>query len=92
MSVPLREKQPDDLLDYPIDAAEWLASGDEVQSITVEADDGITVDSSSHTTDLAVVWLKGGEDGKTYDVSVEITTKQGRVKEFDFQLRVRERP
>jgi hypothetical protein len=37
------------------------------------------------------VWLEGGVDGVTYKVTVRITTEGGRVKEYDFNIRVKER-
>lgn len=85
-------KQPDDHLDYDIDLRDWMPKGDHVADVSVTTDSGITIASYSYTDENVKLWVKGGEDGKDYDVSVEVKTNEGRTKEFDLQMRVRERP
>lgn len=45
-------------------------------------------DGAAHL--FAKVWLEKGIDGVTYKVTVLVTTEGGRVKEFDFEVRVQE--
>lgn len=84
-------KQPDDELDYSIDLSNWMPDNDKATSASVSVDSGITHTSTTVEDKNIKVWLKGGKDGNTYKVSVEIDTNGGRVKEVDFQVKVRER-
>lgn len=84
-------KQPTDQLDYDLDLSKWMPDGDEILSVThsVEPAGSLVVDTL-HVKDLDVkVWLSGGEDGKTYVVSILVGTREGRVKEASFKIRVR---
>jgi len=102
--IPYVIKDPSAVLDYKVDLApltnsrrgatsDWLASGETISSITVTADSGITVDSSSITdTDTsATVWLSGGTAGSEYDIAVEITTSASRTDERTFRVKVADR-
>ena len=95
-------KDPDAVLDYKFDWAantngsgdsDWLASGETISSHTIDADAGITVDSSSETdTDTSVtVWLSGGTDGTDYKVRCEIVTSASRTDERTMKIKVRHR-
>jgi len=62
-------------------AVPWLAPGEQVVSLTVSADPGLTVQSSSIGTNasgvagaLLIAWLSGGTVGTTYNVSYTFTT------------------
>jgi len=95
-------KDPDAVLDYKFDWAaftnstgtsDWLASGETIASHTIDADTGITVDSSSATdTNTSVtVWLSAGTAGTTYNVRCEIVTSDSRTDERTIKIAVRER-
>lgn len=88
----LRTKRPDDRLDYDVDFSRWLTTGDEIESVTVEINDGATMQIDDHdfTPSAVKVWLSGGADGETATITVEATTAQDRVKEICFKIRVRE--
>nr|WP_132454164.1 hypothetical protein [Paraburkholderia sp. BL8N3] len=87
-------KDPSAVLDYALDLAPspsintkpWLADGETVTLLTVTADAGLTVNSSSImansrgiTDSLLVAWLAGGTPGATYKVRFAFTTNQGRT-------------
>ena len=97
-------KDPDAVLDYKFDWAastngtgttDWLASGEAIASHTIDADAGITVDSSSQTdTNTSVtVWLSGGTAGTDYAVRCEIVTNAAtaRKDERTMMIAVRQR-
>ena len=85
------EKQPSEVLDYDIDCSEWLTSGDNVQSVSASPDDaGLVVDSIVNNDPRIKIWLSGGDDGKSYKVTVGITTADGRHKEVEFMVQVRD--
>ncbi|MBT7081600.1 MAG: hypothetical protein HN842_11825 [Gammaproteobacteria bacterium] len=83
-------QQPNDVLDYDIDLSEWVATGDTITSTTASADTGLTVSVSNGTTTTPKIWCSGGADGTSYKVTVTVVTNDGRTKEIDFRLSVRE--
>lgn len=89
--MPTFRKDPDAVLDYQFVWSDWLDDTDELASHTIEEDDGITVDSSSRTTDAVTVWLSGGTAGSNYRVACLITTADGRTDERTMTIHVRER-
>lgn len=99
-------KQPAERLAYDIDLTDWfqaLSPTDYIQSarvtvpaVTVGPGAASALDASLNPTFLgtpatiAKVWIEGGVDGATYKVTLEVTTFEGRVKEVDFLIRVKE--
>ena len=84
-------KQPSEVLDYDLDYREWLTSGDNVQSAqVVVTPTGLTVDSTFINDPRVKIWLSGGASGSTYKVTVTMTTADGRVREDEFKLKVKE--
>ena len=54
-------------------------------------DTGITQSTpSSVTNGVAKVWLSGGLHGKTYKVTVTLTTVGGRIKQVEILIKVKE--
>ena len=85
------EKQPSEVLDYDIDCGDWLTPGDNIQSVTATPDDaGLKVDSIVNNDPRIKIWLSEGVDGKSYKVTVGITTADGRHKEVEFMVQVRD--
>lgn len=95
-------KQPDEILDYDIDAEEWFEdlSGDYIASVAVSYtgdDEVLTLGPGDHSVYALVgeepvrakVWIGGGTDGVRYTVTAVLTTVDGRVKEKEFRIRVR---
>ena len=95
-------KDPDNTLDYPVN---WCASdgvtndgsngddgwlqGDTIAGLTIVADAGITVDSSSYTDTHTVAVLSGGTLGKSYTVTFRITTTAGLIKDHSIIIKVK---
>lgn len=84
-------KDPDAVLDYVFDWSAWLDATDEIASHAITEDDGITVDSSTATSDAVTVWLSGGTAGEQYQVACLIVTNDGRTDERTATIMVRER-
>lgn len=89
-------KQPADSVDYDIDYSQWLTetdglSEDNEPEVTVTPDD-LTVESVTRDYDnhRVKVWLSGGTDGERYKVEVTTHTAEGRIREDEFFLIVRE--
>lgn len=84
-------KQPADVLDYDIDYSDWLTEGDNVASVaTAVSDDGLTISQTAVIDPIAKIWVTGGTAGETYKVTVTATTAEGRTKQDEFKIRVKE--
>ncbi len=85
-------KQPLERLDYDLDFQEWLPSGDLIVSATAVASTGITVETPliDATQKVVKVWVTGGTTGVTYKIQVTATTAEGRVKEGEIRIKVRD--
>ena len=91
-------KQPSEVLDFDIDFSQWLPAGDTIDTATAEVTLGgaalLLTGTSGDTMiiDDTVVkqWVYAGTTGVTYQVQITATTVQGRVKEAEFRLRVKE--
>lgn len=81
-------KDPHAVLDYTVNWALWLPSGDTITTSTWTADTGITVDSSSNTTISATVWLSGGTISTSYNVVNRIVTAGGRTEDQTLVIRI----
>ena len=96
-------KDPSAILDWVFDWNDtddhWLASGETIavdsetgeKLITITADTGITVDSSTELDGKIIVWLSGGTAGINYKVACLITTSAGRTDERTIWIKVVER-
>lgn len=87
-------KDPADKLDYLVDWAAWLASGETISAVEWTVQTGLTKSvspASSNTTTSATVWLEGGTAGAKYDVACKVTTNQSRVAERSFTVQVEDR-
>jgi hypothetical protein len=83
-------KQPSDTMDYDIDYTDWLTTGDNVSSVVITKDTGITVDSSFINDPRVKIWLSGGTAGTTYKVTCTMTSADGRIRQDEFKVKVRE--
>ena len=84
------QKQPADVQDYDINFTPYLDSQyDTAHSHEVTADSGITI-TSSLSYGVVKVWVSGGQDGQTYKISATLTTTEGRVKQGDIAIVVKE--
>jgi len=84
-------KQPVEVKDYDIDYSEWLTAGDNVQSATVVvAPAGLTVESVFVNDPRVKIWVSGGTDTLQYKLTVTMTSADGRVKQDEFKIRVKD--
>ena len=85
------QKQPVEIVDYDIDYSEWLTEGDNVSAATVSVvPSGLTVDSVFINDPRVKIWLSGGTNGTTYKLTVNTTTADGRIKQDEFKIRVKD--
>lgn len=84
------QKQPSDLLDYTIDLSDWLEDEDKISEAEETMPDGLELDDKVLSDEKVKLYIKNGEDGELYKISVKITTSGGLEKEVDFQIKVKE--
>ena len=84
-------KQPTERLDYDIDFTNWLPTGDAiVTTVTSSTPAGLTIYVTDAATIIPIVWVAAGVDKKSYIVSVTVDTSQGRTKEVNFKVKVKD--
>lgn len=84
-------KQPVEVKDYDIDYSEWLTAGDNVQSAAVVvAPAGLVVESVFVNDPRVKIWVSGGTDTLQYKLTVTMTSADGRVKQDEFKIRVKD--
>lgn len=84
-------KQPIDVLDYDIDYSQWLTVGDNVQSATVVVEPNDLILDATFINDPRIkIWLAGGTHLTTYKVTVTMTTADGRIKQDEFRVKVKD--
>jgi hypothetical protein len=85
------EKDPYAVLDYTLDWTNWMPDSDTITSVSVTADSGITVDSTSNTSYIVTAYISGGTAGNIYNVEYRITTTNGLRDSRNFRIKVLER-
>jgi|TARA_R110000744_G_scaffold378913_1_gene495837 hypothetical protein len=84
-------KQPTERLDYDIDFSLWLPNGDAIiATTTICTPVGLTIYVTDAATLIPKVWVSEGVDKKSYVISVNIETQQGRTKEVNFKIKVKD--
>lgn len=85
-------KQPGERLDYDVNFEDWLTDDDTVASAgaVVSPTGELAIDDVLISNPIVKLWLSGGEDGKTYKITLTATTAFGRIKEAEFRIRVRD--
>ncbi|SNY95572.1 phage fiber-tail adaptor protein [Halomonas sp. hl-4] len=88
--------QPADEWDYDIDYSDWLPESDGLSESTppevVISPEGLTAESITRDYDnkRVKIWLLGGEDGQRYKVEVTTRSREGRVRQDEFYIIVRD--
>jgi len=84
-------KQPVEVIDYDIDYSEWLTPGDNVESAAVTVEPaGLTIESTFINDPRVKIWVSGGSNGTQYKLTITTTTADGRVKQDEFKIRVKD--
>lgn len=91
MSLGTFLKQPVERMDYDVDFTEWLTAGDNVDTCDVTSSDpALVIDEVTLNDPRVKVWLTGGTSGKKYKVSLTATTADGRIKQVEFSVSVKD--
>ncbi len=81
-----------DQLDYDVNFGQWIEVDDTITSATAIVQDigTLAVESVQVAEQVVKVWITGGDTGETYSILVTVATANGRVKEAEFKIRVRD--
>ena len=90
-------QQPHEVLDWDVDYSRWMPDGDRVQDAEASARrrggeelPPLRVVRVQFTDDVVKVWLAGGAHGSKWRVQVRAFTRDGRIKEAEFDLTIKE--
>ena len=87
-------KQPADEQDYDVSFVDWLAALTDTApgplGLSVTCDTGIALGDTELLNGVAKVWLSGGLDGVTYKVTLTLHTFNGRTKQVEIKIKVKE--
>lgn len=94
MNLETYTKHPADKLDYDITYAEWLTPGDGVSedkiTVTIDKDQQLHAPIVTVANGVIKVWVAGGTNRVTYKVTVVVETDDGRIKQVEFTVKVKE--
>jgi len=91
------KKQPADSYDYDFTYNEWLMGQDWVEAVSIQTFpndatdvDGLQVSMHNLQGGELKLWISGGKNGVTYKVTLTATTKEHRIKQNEFKLKVKD--
>lgn len=94
MALATVTQQPNDVKDYDIDFDEWFPVGDTITTAVVTASPTMIEAPSTVIAPSGrrvKVWVyDGGVDGLTYTLTLRASTSDGRVKEVELLVKIRE--
>lgn len=92
MIIGMAQKQPAEYLDYDVDFTDWMPDGDKIigATVTVSPDGELTANNIMINTPIVKFWLAGGVSGASYKLTIAINTQNGRIKEDELKIRVRD--
>ena len=91
-SFPKKVKDPEERLDYLFDFTDWMPPGDYISTVTIEAPQGVAIDSPPSNNNTQVqIWAQGGTLDDSYDISAVANTFEGRTAKRSFTLSIKEK-
>lgn len=84
-------KDPEATLRHGVTWANWLDDGETIDTQSVVASTGLTVNQVSEADGVVSYTVSGGDAGKNYIVTCQISTTAGRIDQRSILYRVRER-
>lgn len=90
MGIERRYKDPDEVVNFGIDWADYLGT-DTISGSSWAVPSGITQVGSSFTTTQVIIKLSGGTVGSIYRISNRITTSAGETVDQSIDIEVIEK-
>jgi len=83
-------KDPQAVLDYTIDWADWLET-DLISTSTWTVPSGLTEGTHTNTTTTTTAWISGGTEGVVYEITNHIVTAAGREDDRSFNVKIQDK-
>ena len=83
-------QQPLEIRDYDIDFVDWFPVSDSITSVVINSAPAGLVVGFALKTPVIKVWVQGGVNGGVYKITVRAGTFEGRVKEVELKVRVKD--
>lgn len=90
MALKLPDKDPDEVLDYDVDFAQWVTSPATIQAVgtsvaldgvsSPSGDSALVVDTVIVGSNIVAAWLSAGTAGETYTLKVEAVDNNSPVR------------
>lgn len=84
------KQQPADRRDYDIDFSQFFPADDTIVAAAVSVTPTGPLVTRAFQGNTVKVWFSEGTDGTTYKVTVLATTNDGRIKEVELKVKVKE--
>ena len=75
------EKDPQETLDYYVDYSGRIPADDAITQSSWAVPAGITAEQSNFSGRKTVIWLSGGTEGASYELTNTVETEDGRILE-----------
>jgi hypothetical protein len=75
------EKDPQETLDYYVDYSGRIPADDEITQSSWSVPSGITATQANFAGRKTVIWLSGGTEGGSYELTNTVQTTDGRILE-----------
>ena len=92
MSLGLKMKDPDAVLDYEIDWSDWLTDGETILTSTWSIDSSdLAKKVATHDGTTTTIWLTGGTEGTAVRVENHVVTSEDREDDRSFVIQLKEK-
>jgi hypothetical protein len=89
---PTIPKDPDAILDYPIDLSAWLTPiADTIASVQTLVTNGVVVNEAIVNGMTVILWVAGGTPNTKATVTLRFTTNGGRTDDRTFYFKIKDR-
>lgn len=84
-------QQPAERLDYDINYSAWLVGTDAIASVAYNVEPAGQLDIAPFNSSPRIkLWASGGQNNVTYKITVTATTDDGRIKQVEFKIKVKD--
>lgn len=83
-------QQPLEIRDYDINFVDWFPATDTITSVVILSAPAGLVVGYALLTPVVKVWVQSGVNGVTYKITLRAGTYDGRVKEVDFKVKIKD--
>lgn len=89
MAISVDPKDPNEILDYQVNWAARLGTDTIATSTFILVDGHVVIDSNTHTSQVATVWVSGGTLGEICVLTNRITTVGLRTLDQSIKFKVK---